>query len=322
MTAERREGSQGSMMSEGTLSIRPMPVGAEVTGLSEGMEGDPVIAATLRRAWLDHGVLVFRGIDSIEWHLALSRVFGELEIHPYAPLRSALHPLLIELGAEKQTPAYVFDETELRVNRIAWHRDTAYTPDICKGAMLRMVQVPQDDGETMFADMAMAYDDLPAEMKERLKGLEFKASLRRTPVEQSRPGAFWKTVRPATAEEAPGRTEDPGMTADVSALYPSVVHPAMLAHPESGRACIFLSPTYVDFFLGMSQAESDELLRQLVEHMLQPRYIYRHSWAINDAVLWDNRRFMHAAQGNPLGQPRFGLRTTLAGPVRTGRYFD
>ena len=109
---------------------------------------------------------------------------------------------------------------------------------------------------------------------------------------------------------------------DVKALYPSVVHPAVLTHPESGRKCIFLSPTYVDFFLGMDQEESDALLDYLVTHMLQPRYIYTHHWAVNDAMLWDNRRFMHAGRGNKPDDPRWGLRTTLAGPVRTGRYFD
>ena len=69
-------------------------------------------------------------------------------------------------------------------------------------------------------------------------------------------------------------------------------------------------------------AESVELLDYLVAHMLQPRYIYQHSWSVNDAMLWDNRRFMHAGLGNKPDDPRWGLRTTLAGPVRTGRYFE
>jgi taurine dioxygenase len=100
------------------------------------------------------------------------------------------------------------------------------------------------------------------------------------------------------------------------------VHPAVLVHPESGRKCIFLSPTYVDFFLGMSQSESDELLQYLVRHMVQARYVYKHHWSVNDAIVWDNRRMMHAAVGNKPGDRRRGLRTTLAGQLRTGRYFE
>ena len=101
-----------------------------------------------------------------------------------------------------------------------------------------------------------------------------------------------------------------------------MIQPAVLTHPESGRKCIFLSPTYVDFFLGLDLKVSDELLWYLTDHMLKPEYVYRHRWRENDAILWDNRRFMHAGMGNRPGEPRFGLRTTLAGPLRTGRYFD
>jgi taurine dioxygenase len=72
----------------------------------------------------------------------------------------------------------------------------------------------------------------------------------------------------------------------------------------------------------MDRAESDAVLRALTDHMLQPRYVYKHRWATNDAIIWDNRRMMHAATGHKIGDYRFGLRTTLADPLRTGRYFD
>src|SRR5665213_3034043 len=111
------------IMADSGFSVRPMAVGAEITGLTPGMENDPEIAVALRAAWLEHGILLFRNVDSVDYHLSLSRVFGELELHPYPELRSDLHPLLIELGGTKRPPAYVYDETELRVNRIPWHRD-------------------------------------------------------------------------------------------------------------------------------------------------------------------------------------------------------
>ena len=123
----------------------------------------------------------------------------------------------------------------------------------------------------MLADTAMAYDDLPEDVKVRLAGLEYKSTLRLTPIAQTRPGAFWKTARRATIDEDPGGTHDDGDDTPLLSRYPSVVHPAVLTHPESGRKCIFLSPTYVDFFLGLSQSESDELLDYLVDHMLQPQ---------------------------------------------------
>ncbi len=307
-------------MAKAGFFIRPMPVGAEVIGDVD--EKDPSVQAELYAAWLDHGILLFHGVDSIERHLELSRLFGELEIHPYVPARSPLHPLLIDIGGPGRRRAFVYDESDIRVNRIPWHRDTAYTRDICKGAMLRMVEVPRQLGETRLCDTAMAYDDLPEAVKAQLVGLEYHATLRNHPVKQIRPGAFWKAARPATdAEDPAGADKEPPDEADDHG-WPSVIQPALLTHPESGRQCIFLSPTYVDYFLGMDPKESQDLLEYLVDHMLKPKYVYEHRWALNDAIVWDNRRFMHSSGGNLPSDTRYGLRTTLAGPTRTGRYLD
>jgi taurine dioxygenase len=305
-----------------------MPVGGEVRGFTEGMESDRSVQAALYQGWLDHGILLFRNVTTVEEHLAISRCFGELEIHPVPEVRSPENPYFIELGVRmngqgRPPTVYVFDDEDVRINRIAWHRDTAYSPDICKGAMLRMLEVPQAEGETLLADTAMAWDGLPADVKARLESLEFKATIRTAiPVLTGRPGVFWEQVHLASDEHWPGNAERGTRDGAIDARYPSVIHPAVLTHPESGRKCIFLSPTYVDFFLGMSPRESDELLWYLTNHMLKPKYVYRHRWQVNDAILWDNRRFMHAGMGNRPGEPRFGLRTTLAGPLRTGRYFD
>ena len=301
--------------------IVPLPVGAEVRELTSGAEQDPDVRALLYDAWLAHGFLLFRGVATVEQHLAISRCFGELEIHPMPEVRSQVHPLLIDIGGPKRNVSYVYDEAEMRQNRIPWHRDTAYTPDICKGAMLRMVEAPPEGGETLIADTARAYDDLPEDLKARIDGLEHHSTLRLGPVSQTRPGAIWRTARRATVAEDPDNPPSEDQP-EVLARYPSVIHPAVLRHPESGRKSIFLSPTYVDRFLGLSQEESDELLVTLTQHMLQPRYVYKHRWADDDAILWDNRRCMHAGMGNRLGERRWGLRTTLAERLRTGRYAD
>lgn len=305
-----------------SLSITPMPVGARVEGLDLDRPIDEAARQRLYDAWIDHGILIFRDVDSIEKHIALSRCFGELEIHPFPEARAAEDPLLIEIGGAKEMPAFLYDGAELRTNRIPWHRDTAYTPGICKGAILRMLEVPPVEGETLFADTALAYDDLPDDIKIRLEGLEYKAILRLGIIDQTRPGALWTTARQATAEEDPRGVNNKPYEAGAAARYPSVVQPAVLVHPESGRKCVFLSPTYVDVFLGLEQAESDDLLVALVAHLTRPDYVYKHAWAPNDAILWDNRRFMHAAVGNRIGDRRRGLRTTLAGSMNTGRYFE
>jgi taurine dioxygenase len=296
-----------------------MAVGAEIIDLTPRVD-DPEVAAQLYGAWLEYGILLFRDVRTIERHLAISRCFGELELHPIVEVRAKENPYFMAVGGEHARP-WVYDERELKINTVPWHRDTAYTPNICKGAMLRMLEVPTRDGETLLADTARAYDDLTDDLRARLAGLEWKATLRRTPMEQTRPGALWTTVRPPTADELPGAPPPADVTATMKSRYPSVVHPATIVHPESGRSCIFLSPKEFDGFLGMDPADSSDLFAQIVSHLLQDRYVYRHAWTANDAIVWDNRRFMHAAVGNRLDERRRGLRTTLAGELCIGRLY-
>ncbi|WP_007516222.1 TauD/TfdA dioxygenase family protein [Pseudofrankia saprophytica] len=304
------------------FSIRPLTVGAEIVDLTSD-PGDPAVRDDLFAAWLEYGLLLFRDVDSIERHIALSRCFGELEIHPLPSVRAPENDLFMVVGDEISRP-YVYDDAEIKVGTIPWHRDTAYTPNISTGALLRILVTPDVDGETMFADTARAYDDLPDDVKARLAGLEYRATLRRSPMEQTGPGAIWRTVRPLTDEEwakagLSGRAADGGRR---GASPPSVVHPAVVVHPESGRTCLFLSPKEFDFFLGMEPVDSDELFAYLCDHMLQGRYVYKHRWAVDDVVGWDNRRFLHAAVGSRIGDRRRGLRTTLAGAFGVGRLVE
>jgi taurine dioxygenase len=307
-------------LSETGLSFRPLPVGAEVIGLDPDAEAQGAIRRALHAAWLQYGVLLFRGVGTNERQLAISRCFGELEVHPVPEIRVEGEPHLVAFGGAKRAIAYVYDGA-VRAGRIPWHRDTAFTPEVCKGGMLRMVQPTRVAGETMLADTARAYEDLSPRLKARIDRLEYKTSMKSDPLTQLGPGSFWRTVRLPTQEEEP----DLGSRAVIQNrqhLYPSVIHPVVLQHPETGRSCIFITPRDFDCFLGMSRSESDELLQELVEHMLQPEYTYTHRWSADDALLWDNLRCMHAACGYEPTETRYALRTTLAGSLHTGRYFD
>jgi taurine dioxygenase len=303
--------------------IKPLPIGAEVVDLELEAEVDPAVASDLYSAWLEHGMLLFRNVDTIPKHLAISRAFGELELHPLPDMRDPEEPYFMRLG-DDSGPAYVYDGADLRRGRIAWHRDTAYTQGIAKGAMLRLRAVPEQHGETLFADTAKAYDALPEDVKERIGGLEFKASFQAQFSEGARPGALWKTSRLATTEEYPANEKLAAAANEMKATLnlPAVVHPVVAEHPESGRKCIFLSPKDAECILGLSQSESDELLDYLITHMIQDRYVYKHAWAVDDAVVWDNRRMLHAAAGYRTDQHRHAQRTTLAGPFNAGRLFD
>src|SRR5689334_13773178 len=103
------------------FSVRPMTVGAEIVGLAPGSERDPSVKSALYKTWLEYGVLLFRNVDSIDRHLAISECFGELEIHPEPTFRYAENQYLAELGGAKRPAAYVYDDTDVRTVRIPWH---------------------------------------------------------------------------------------------------------------------------------------------------------------------------------------------------------
>lgn len=304
------------------LSIRPLdPVGAEVCGLAAG-DIAPGLADDLYAAWLEYGILLFRGVDTAERHIALSRCFGEIEVHPKPELRAEENPFFFPLG-RPPIVAMVYDEREVKAGRIPWHRDTAFIPDVSKGSMLRAIEVSTKEGHTLLADTAAAYDDLPADIKVRLESLEYKADGSRATDESSRGGKWWRTSRPARDDEYPAGIEPPAKIEwpDYSP-WPPVVFPAVLRHPESGRMCLFVSPMNIECFLGIDARESEELVAYLLDHMTSPRYVYAHPWATNDAIIWDNRRFIHAAAGYPPDEKRVALRTTLADKMRVGRHFE
>lgn len=308
------------MFERPNYKLRPMPIAAEVHDLDIQKLDDPATRKALYDDWLAHGVLVIKGtpVDNKQ-HLELSSVFGEPELHPLPQIRNDEEPLLMQLGGSKADVVICIDDGELMTGRVPWHRDTAYTVDICKGAMLRVVEHPEKYGQTEFCDTAEAYDALPEEWKKRLEGLEFKATLVLDYRKMKR-GVTWDTIRFATQEEAPGSKL--AVPEEVIAQYPSVVQPMIATHPESGRKCIYISPTYLDCVLGVSEEESNEILDFVVSHTLQPQFIYSHSYGPDDLVVWDNRRMMHAAVGIRYGDNRLVLRTTLSDPMKTGRLYD
>jgi taurine dioxygenase len=306
-------------MAQAQLTITPLdPVGAEVSGL-DGEAFSPEVKLELNQAWLEYGVLLFRNVASAEQHLAISHAFGELEIHPLKELRDENNPYFFPLGGPPMV-AQVYDEKDMRVGRIPWHRDTAFRAEICKGGMLRVLEARTSEGETLLADTAAAYDALPDDIKARIETLEYVAEVSHGSPDYLGPANWWTTARMARDEEYPEGIDPPRdiQWPDNSGLAP-VIYPAKLRHPESGRTCLFLSPMNIKQFIGMSEAESDEFEAYLVRHMTEPRFVYRHRWSDNDAVLWDNRRFIHAAAGYPATETRLAMRTTLADKMHVGR---
>ena len=91
---------------------------------------------------------------------------------------------------------------------------------------------------------------------------------------------------------------------------------------ETGRKLLKLSPMHARYILGMDQEESDALLTEIAEHLVDPAHAYMHQWQPNDMLAWDNWRVIHMAEGVPPDCFRSARRTTIAGDYKVGRYLD
>ena len=289
-------------------------VGAEIAGLDIHAMTEEIEQA-LYSAWLDYGVLLFREAASDpETHVRFARIFGELEIHPVKSLLVPGNDELIFLGGHGKNSggARVMDGEAL-IGQTYWHQDTAYTPNICKGSMLRMVTKSRRAGRTIWADTSKAYDALPEDVAQRIASLETLQCY--TDMPRRTWGMPGHTLRHATPEEGPqSEVEVPD--------FPHVAHPMVVTHPENGRRALLLSPLGYLTILGLPEDEADELFEFVVAHTLKPEFTYAHEWTENDLVLWDNRRTLHYAEGFPVDDDRMIQRATLAGPQPTGRVHE
>lgn len=299
------------------LEFIPLNIGLEVKGVDVSRLSDPEQRKQLYDAWLEHGVLVFKGIGtSADIHRNLSRCFGPLdeedEILPALQVEGEKAIINITRPGIPMGPSFHIDG-KLVAGMTFWHQDTIFTPTIVKGGMLRMIEAAKIGGETAWIDTVQVYESLPEDMRRKLDKLEVRHRFR--PFLNGIPFGLPASTREATKEEA--YYEEVPMLS-----YPDVIHPMVSVHPESGKKSLTISPQTLVQVIGMDKAESDKLLSELVEYSLNERFMMVHRWEKNDMVVWDNRRTMHAGLGYPPDQVRVAQRTTLAGPLVSGRIYE
>ncbi len=266
-------------------------LGAELRGVDiKGDLSNAEIGGILS-AWHAHHVIVFRGVDlTPEDQMAFSRRFGSLDDHAATPNDSLKgYPELLEVTNipkdGKPSPT--------RTAGRDWHSDYAYTSQPAAASMLYCTQKPSIGGDTMFCNMARAYDELSDKMKSIVEGLH---------------SVYDFTLVTGAAD----RTAE--NLAELQRLNPPVAHPCVRVHNESGIKALYVSQRTTHFD-GMTRAESLPLIQYLCAHATRPENVYRHQWRVGDLVCWDNRTTMHLALGDfDAAEPRHMLRTTIKGP--------
>jgi taurine dioxygenase len=262
-------------------------IGAEILGV-DVRKLDDAGFAPIYRAWLDANVVVVPGQElEIEDFLRYSRRFGQVVPHPSKSTRHPDYPEITQLGVNKFDAAGKLDMAIYRRGAEGWHTDGAYDQEPFKATQLYALAVPSRGGNTLFASMYAAYDGLPQRLKDRLEG---------------RIGIFtYGGRRKATALL---NAEDRDWT--------PVFHPIVRTHPETGRKALYFDPGKILRIEGLEPAESDALIDELTERMIQPDGEYHHQWRKGDIVIWDNRCSYHRAAGDyPPDEDRIHWRVSI-----------
>jgi alpha-ketoglutarate-dependent taurine dioxygenase len=266
-------------------------IGGEITGINLGGNLDDGAIAFIRATLLRHRVIFLRGqhLDAAQ-HLAFADRFGvRTRAHPTLPALDALHTDVLDLDSENVTG---------RANN--WHTDVTFAHRPPFGSILRALVIPTYGGDTVWANTVAAYEDLPAS----LRGLADSSWAVHS-------NAFDYAAAPAVGVKA--QSFDQTFTS----TYFETEHPVVRVHPETGESALLLG-SFAKRLVGLSSAESADLLRVLQSYVTRLENTVRWRWQAGDVAFWDNRSTQHYALYDYAGQARRVQRVTLAGEVPVG----
>jgi alpha-ketoglutarate-dependent 2,4-dichlorophenoxyacetate dioxygenase len=243
--------------------------------------------AEIEAAFDRYSVLVFPDQRlTADQHLAFARHFGPLETSIHAVRKDAKLRVRADLAdVSNLDPGESIWGKESRkrmfemANRM-WHSDSSFKRVPAKASLLYARSIPPVGGQTEFADMRAAYDALPDDMKQRLRGLVAEH-------------AIMYSRRKLGFDD---------FSDEEHQTYPPVPQALVRRHPGSGRMSLFLA-SHAGRIFGMPEEEGKALLQQLIDHATQRQFVYTHRWRVHDLVMWDNRCTMH--RGRPYDDLRW-----------------
>jgi len=270
------------------LDIRPIAgaLGAEISGVDLSHSMSDATVEDIRQALLDHLVIFFRDQDiTPDQNLAFAKRFGE----------TVDYPLIKGLEGHPEIIAVVKLEHEKLNFGGLWHTDMAYAEEPPLGTILLARELPVYGGDTIFANMYLAYETLSDAMKKLLEPLK----------------AVNKSNLPTAVSTRKARIDDSAKANPESVL--TATHPVVRTHPETGRQLLYVNGAHTLHFEGMSEEESAPLLGYLFKHQTRPEFTCRFRWQPGSIAFWDNRCTQHNPVNDYHGQKRIMHRITLAG---------
>jgi len=257
-------------------------IGAEISKVDLAEQPfSPEVIQDLKNALLEWKVLFFRDQTKMEskHQISLAKLWGDLEApHPFYP------------KGENQDIVRFVKGPESTGNENLWHSDVSWKIRPPSVVVLRLLEVPSAGGDTLWADMQAAFDNLDSEKQSQLKKM--------TAVHN------WVNSFGGMNPEQQQKFETE---------YPPVHHPVIRTHPETGRSCIYVNVDFTDYIENMSADESLDLLKFLWAQAAIPEYQVRFHWTANTVAVWDNRCTQHYAVSDYNPQRRVGERVSVEG---------
>ena len=244
----------------------------------------------LRAKWVEYGLIVFPKLPlSHDEFKDFALSFGEFGDDPFI---SSLpdYPNIAEIKRSAKEKATPFGGT--------WHSDWSFMKKPPSATLLHSKIIPPVGGNTLLANTEKAFAALPDEMKDKLRNLKVIHSAK---IPYADDGFYALEKEERSMKILPSK--------EAKATFS---HPMIKIHPETKKECLFINPVYTINIEGFSEDESQQLLWELYEHMIQDQFIYEHVWNENMLIMWDNRTVMHQATGGYDGYDRLLHRITLA----------
>ncbi|MCK0100422.1 TauD/TfdA family dioxygenase [Qipengyuania sp. S6317L1] len=266
----------------GALDIKPLTpaIGAEIHDIDLGAPDTAQRIPEIRAALLKYGVIFFRDQNlTQEQHIAFARHFGDLEVHPATP-KDQPNPEVLRIAHGPKS----------RGQENYWHSDVTWREKPSLGSILLAREVPECGGDTLFANMHLAYERLSEQMQRICEGLTAVHDIARV---------FAKRL-----DKAP---------ADLHERFPPIRHPVIRTHPETGEKAIYVNTAFTSHIEGLSEKESAWLLDHLYATAKDAEIQCRFRWQAGSIAFWDNRVCQHLAASDYFPARRVMERVTIAG---------
>ena len=260
-------------------------IGGELLGVDLREDLTSEIKELIYEALLVYKVIFFRDQDlTTDQHIHFSKNFGDLEVHPFAPFKEG-YPEVLKITHNEKSPG--------REN--LWHSDVTWRKEPSLGSVLRMLEKPENGGDTLFSDMYAAYDDLSDEVKQRLEGavaVHDFVGFRKRLIKEG------KTPKEIDA---------------FNKKFPMPEHPVFRTHPDTGKKVIYVNRAFTQYIKGWEENASKDMLDFLYSRASTPEYQCRFAWENNSIAFWDNRACQHYANSDYWPQIRRVERVTIVG---------